>query len=56
MSFLYLVCAPAPNAANKDSHAAGKVGLVVIPSEARDLLIRNRQEKSRSLGQTQPSG
>jgi hypothetical protein len=34
---------------------AEKVAFIVIPSEARDLLLRKAQEKSRFLGQTPPS-
>jgi hypothetical protein len=34
----------------------GKRVFVVIPSEARDPLFRKCQEKSRSLGQSPPSG
>jgi hypothetical protein len=38
------------------SEAAEKLTYFVIPSEARDLLFRDCSEKSRSLGQTRPSG
>jgi len=34
---------------------AEKVPETVIPSEARDLLLREIKEKSRFLGRTQPS-